>query len=81
MPFAEHFMLQGQFTAGTAGSSSTIPSVVNVNCGFLPTKVELINMSALGSMAGGPPVVNPGATYLMYRALWNITKNRLKLSH
>lgn len=71
MPFAEHFMTQGQFTAGTAGSSSTIPTTVTVNCGFLPTKVELINMSAIVSMTGGPPVANPGATYLMYRAVWN----------
>ena len=71
MPFAEHFMLQGQFTAGTLGSAGTIPASVNVNCGFLPTKVELINMSSITSMTGGPPVANPGATYLMYRALWN----------
>lgn len=71
MPFAEHFMVQGTFTAGTLGSSGTIPASATVNCGFLPTKVELINMSAITSMTGGPPPVNPGATYLMYRAVWN----------
>jgi hypothetical protein len=66
MPFAEHFMLQGTFTV-----PATVPAVANVNTGFLPTKVELINMSAITSMTGGPPPVNPGANYLMYRAVWN----------
>lgn len=66
MPFAEHHMVQGTFTA-----PSSLPGAVNVNCGFLPSRVQLINMSALGSMTGGPPVANPGANYLLYRALWN----------
>lgn len=71
MTFPGRDMRQGTFTAGTLGSSSTIPTTVNVNCGFLPTKVELINMSAITSMSGGPPKVNPGSTYLMYRTVWN----------
>ena len=66
MPFAEHFMLQGTFTV-----PATVPAVANVNLGFLPSKVELYNMTAITSMTGGPPPVNPGATYLMYRANWN----------
>ncbi len=70
MPFAEHYMRQGTFTAGTLGSAGTIPTTVSVNCGFLPSRVELINMSALTAMTGGPPVANPGANYLTYRALW-----------
>lgn len=65
MPFAEQYMIQGTFT-----SPATLPGVVNVNCGFLPSKVELINMTALASMTGGPPVANPGANYLLYRAVW-----------
>ena len=66
MPFAEQYMVQGTFTA-----PSSLPGSVNVNCGFIPSRVELINMSALGSMTGGPPVANPGANYLLYRASWN----------
>lgn len=71
MTFPGRDMRQGTFTAGTAGSSSTIPTTVTVNCGFVPTKVELINMTLLNTtMAGGPPVVNPGANYLTFRATW-----------
>lgn len=66
MPFAEHFMAQGTFTV-----PATVPATVTVNCGFLPTKVELIDKTAILSMTGGPPPVNPGANYLMYRAVWN----------
>ena len=69
MPFPGRFMIQGTFVAGTLSSSSTIPTSVTVNCGFIPTKVELIDLTTLGSMTGTPPV-NPGATLLMYRATW-----------
>ena len=71
MTFPGRDMRQGTFTAGTTGSAGTIPTTVNVNCGFVPTKVELINMTLLNTtMAGGPPVVNPGANYLTFRATW-----------
>ena len=71
MTFPGRDMRQGTFTAGTTGSSGTIPSTVTVNCGFVPTRVELINMTLLNTtMAGGPPVVNPGANYLTFRATW-----------
>src|SRR5712672_878532 len=71
MTFPGRDMRQGTFTAGTTGSASTIPTTVNVNCGFVPTKVELINMTLFNTtMAGGPPVVNPGANYLTFRATW-----------
>lgn len=66
MPFAEHFMLQGTFTA-----PATLPGVQLVNCGFLPTKVQLINRSAIASMTGGPPVLNPGTNYLGFQWDWN----------
>jgi len=66
MPFAEQFMLQGTFTA-----PATLPGTQNVNCGFIPTKVELINRSAIASMTGGPPALNPGTNYLGFRWVWN----------
>jgi hypothetical protein len=66
MPFAEHAMVQGTFTA-----PATLPGVVTVNCGFLPTKVQLINRSAIASMTGGPPALNPGTDYLGFQWDWN----------
>src|SRR5580765_7055845 len=66
MPFAEHFMLQGTFTA-----PATLPGSVNINCGFIPTKVQLINRSAINSMTGGPPALNPGTNYLGFQWDWN----------
>jgi hypothetical protein len=67
MTFPGRDMRQGTFTVG-----STVPDTQVINCGFIPTKVELINMTLLNtSMAGGPPVANPGANYLTYRAVWN----------
>ncbi len=48
MPFAEHFMLQGQFTV-----PATFPASINVNTGFLPTKVQLINETTFGSLGTG----------------------------
>lgn len=46
MPFAEHFMIQGQFTA-----PETLPGTVNVNVGFIPTRIELVNLTRLGNTA------------------------------
>jgi hypothetical protein len=66
MTFPGRDMRQGTFTVG-----SSLPDTEKVNCGFLPTKIELINMTLLNTtMAGGPPVTNPGANYLTYRAIW-----------
>lgn len=64
MTFPGRVMRQGTFTV-----ASSVPDTEIVNCGFVPTKVELINMSAIISMTGTPPA-NPGANYLMYRATW-----------
>jgi hypothetical protein len=66
MPFAEHFMVQGTFTA-----PATLPGAMNINCGFIPTKVQLINKTAIASMTGGPPALNPGTTYLGFQWDWN----------
>jgi hypothetical protein len=66
MPFAEHFMIQGTFKA-----PATLPGVVNVNCGFVPTKVQLIDKTAILSMTGGPPALNPGTNYLGFQWDWN----------
>ncbi len=57
MPFAEHFMLQGTFTA-----PETLPGSVNINCGFLPTKIELINRTQLGDSS---------ANEMWERVVWN----------
>jgi hypothetical protein len=48
MPFAEHFMLQGQFTV-----PATLPASVNVNCGFLPTKVQIRDQTLYGNLGTG----------------------------
>jgi hypothetical protein len=69
MPFAEEFMLQGTFAVP---ASLTSPAVQLVNCGFLPTKVQLINRSAIASMTGGPPKLNPGTNYLGFQWDWNV---------
>jgi len=66
MPFAEHFMLQGTFTA-----PASLPGSININCGFIPTKVQLIDRTAILSMTGGPPALNPGTNYLAYQWDWN----------
>ncbi len=65
MTFPGRDMRQGTFTVG-----EIVPSTAIVNVGYVPTKVELINMTAITSMAGGPPLVNPGANYLLYKAEW-----------
>lgn len=70
MPFAEHFMVSGTFTV-PATVTTSVSATVNVNCGFQPTKVVLNDVTALAAMAGGPPVINPGATYLGYQWDWN----------
>jgi len=66
MPFAEHFMVQNTFTV-----PATLPAQVNINLGFIPTKVEIIDKTALLSMVSGTPLINPGANYLFYRGTWN----------
>lgn len=66
MTFPGRDMRQGTFTVG-----SSLPDTETVNLGFVPTRVELINMTLLNTtIAGGPPLINPGATYLTYRATW-----------
>ncbi len=45
MPFAEHFMIQG---VTLASQTETLPATIKVNCGFLPTKVELTNETEYG---------------------------------
>jgi hypothetical protein len=70
MPFAENYMVTGSFTVPTT-VSTTVSATQNINCGFIPTRVELVDQTALASMAGGPPIINPGSTYLGYRWTWN----------
>ena len=57
MPFAEHFMLQGTVTA-----PGTLPGSLNINLGFLPTKVELINRTEIGDAS---------ANEVWERVTWN----------
>jgi len=70
MTFPGRDMRQGTFVAGTVGVAGSIPTTVKVNCGFLPTKVELINMRAISSMTAAAPPVNSNAFYDIYRAVW-----------
>lgn len=50
MPFAEHFMLQG---VTTAAQTATLPASININTGFLPTKIMITNETQYGSLATG----------------------------
>jgi hypothetical protein len=47
MPFAEHFMLQGTFTVPST-FDATHPFAININTGFLPTKIELVDETLYG---------------------------------
>lgn len=48
MPFAEHFMVSGSFTV-PATFDATHPLSLNINCGFLPTKIQLIDETQFGT--------------------------------
>jgi hypothetical protein len=50
MPFAEHFMLSGVTTASQTG---TLPARININCGFVPTKVMITNETQYGQTGTG----------------------------
>lgn len=50
MPFAEHFMVSG---VTLASQTATLPAQININCGFIPTRVEIINQTQFGSLATG----------------------------
>lgn len=45
MPFAEHFMISG---VTTAAQSATLPATINIDCGFVPTKVAITNETQFG---------------------------------
>lgn len=50
MPFAENYMLSGVTTASQTG---TLPASININCGFLPTKVSIKNVTQYGQTGTG----------------------------
>ena len=50
MPFAEHFMLSG---VTTAAQTATLPAVININTGFLPTKIMITNETQYGVSGSG----------------------------
>lgn len=50
MPFAEHFMVSG---LTLASQTATLPARININCGFLPTKIMITNETQYGSLATG----------------------------
>jgi hypothetical protein len=52
MSFAENFMLQGTFTVPST-FSATAPFSININTGFLPTKIQLINQTEYGQLGTG----------------------------
>lgn len=64
MPFAEHFMLQGTFTVPST-FDATHPFAININTGFLPTKVELLNRTQIAALA------TPAARQDVLRVVWN----------
>lgn len=50
MPFAEHFMLSG---VTTAAQTATLPTSLNFNTGFLPTKIWVTNETQFGASGTG----------------------------
>ena len=50
MPFAEHFMLSG---VTTAAQTATLPARININLGFLPTKIWIVNETQFGASGTG----------------------------
>lgn len=50
MPFAEHFMVSGQTVAS---QTATLPATININCGFLPTKIWITNETQFGQTGTG----------------------------
>ncbi len=71
MPFAEHFMVSG---LTVASQTATLPATININCGFLPTKVWITNETQYGQTGTGNEniqqlwwdSVNPTNTKLQY---------------
>ncbi len=64
MPFAEHFMLQDKFTIPSTFDASH-PFSINVNTGFLPTKIRLINETKFGNLGTG--------FFFWQEAFWDFT--------
>ncbi len=50
MPFAEHYMLSG---VTTAAQTATLPASININTGFLPTKIMITNETQFGQTGTG----------------------------
>jgi hypothetical protein len=71
MPFAENFMITGQTVAS---QTATLPATININCGFLPSKVWLTNETEYGVTTTGFETIqtiywdatNPTNTKLQY---------------
>ena len=64
MPFAEHFMV-----SGTATVPASLPSTLIVNCGFLPTKIQIINETEWGVTGSG--------NQLIQQIMWDSTNPTL----
>jgi hypothetical protein len=54
MPFAEHFMISG---VTTAAQTATLPASININCGFLPTKIMVYDETQWGASGTGFEVI------------------------
>jgi hypothetical protein len=71
MPFAEHFSISG---STLAAQLATLPARININTGFLPTRIELINRTQFGAIGTGNlnfqsavwTSTNPTVTYVRY---------------
>jgi hypothetical protein len=71
MPFSEQYMISGETLAS---QTATLPATINIDCGFLPTKVWLTNETEYGVTTTGFETIqqiywdssNPTNTKLQY---------------
>ena len=71
MPFAEHFAVSG---LTLAAQTATLPATININAGFEPTRIEIINTTQFGQTGTGFlniqkmwwNYLTPTVTYLEY---------------
>lgn len=85
MPFAEEFMIQGSFIVPTVATGA--PALVNVNTGFLPTRVTLYDETQFGTSSANENIqivdwssINPTATKITWMTASATTLNNSVLA-